>query len=83
MALHDLDRHAVHRRFGIAEQLFEPEASCGEPRSLFEIEPGDGHYARQLQEHGDFGTSPSFRRLFDSPLLASHTKDGRAGDKEQ
>jgi hypothetical protein len=32
--------------------------------------PADGHHGCQLQEHGDFGTSPPFRQLFDKPLLA-------------
>jgi hypothetical protein len=26
--------------------------------------PADGHHGCQLQEHGDFGTPPSFKQLF-------------------
>jgi hypothetical protein len=37
--------------------------------SKIEIVPADGHYACQLKEHGDFGTSPSFRQLF---MISQH-----------
>jgi SAM-dependent MidA family methyltransferase len=54
---------------------------------MFEIVPADGHYGCQLQEHGDFGTSPSFKQLFGQAgacLLAYiYETNGRPEAKEQ
>jgi len=47
------------------------------------IVPADEHHGCQLQEHGDFGRSPSFRQLFGQASARLYRINGRPGDKEQ
>jgi hypothetical protein len=44
-----------------------------EPTSIFESVPADGHQG-QLQEHGDFGTPPSFKQLFGQASACPYIK---------
>jgi hypothetical protein len=54
-----------------------------EPTSIESV-PADGHHGCQLQEHGDFGTPPSFKQLFGtSQCLPTYKGSGHSGDKEQ
>jgi hypothetical protein len=46
--------------------------------SIFETVPADGHHGCQLEENGEFGTSPFFGQLF-----ACRRQYWRVGDKEQ